>query len=215
VALPLRYRLPNPPPIWEGRAAEATWIAERLADGPLVVVEGEGGIGKTALVLHVLGSMMERDAPALHVDIRPGDQPEDVRIEVARALAASGAAAGVDPASLASEPEALGAIVVDLADAGRFHVVVDDLHNASEESVRDLVDHVERYARAARWVLVTRELPDHVAPAARRLTVGPMPEDDLLRLARAVDAGLDPKAEAAAVRVARAVSGSTSSTTPE
>src|SRR6188768_3582037 len=52
--LPLRYRLPNPPPVFVGRRREVLELAKRIERAPVSVVRGLGGIGKTALVLATL-----------------------------------------------------------------------------------------------------------------------------------------------------------------
>src|SRR5690242_11780804 len=97
----LRYRVPNPPPAFIGRAAELAWIEARLADGPLVVIAGPSGLGKTALALRALHCASER---AVFVAIRPGDPAESVLRHLLWGL---GELAGrsVDAVPLAQIPE--------------------------------------------------------------------------------------------------------------
>ena len=206
--LPLRYRLPNPPPVYEGRSAEERWLRERLGKGPLAVVLGAGGIGKTSLVLHALSGSGDGTDPAagtrtLYVDVRPADPPEDVRLEVARALVAGQAVESIEWSSLSADPEALGAVIVDLADTGRWLVVLDDVQNAAPESVRELVGQIDRYARASRFVLIARELPKALELGDRLLSLGAMREGDLTRLARACAPERDAGAIDEATRLAR------------
>jgi hypothetical protein len=46
---PLSRRLRNPPPTFLGREADIALVHEAMRRGPLVVVWGPGGMGKTAL----------------------------------------------------------------------------------------------------------------------------------------------------------------------
>ena len=206
--LPLRYRLPNPPPVYEGRSADARWLRERLDKGPLAVVLGAGGIGKTSLVLHALSARpsaetADGDARTLYVDVRPADPPEDVRLEVARALVAGQAVESIEWSSLTADPEALGAVIVDLAETGRWLVVLDDVQNADPRSVRELVGQIDRYARSSRFVLIARALPEGLDLGDRVLSLGAMREGDLERLARACAPDREPAEIEEAARVAR------------
>ena len=108
VSIPLRYRLPNPPPLFVGRAEESERLRALIARAPVSVVRGLGGLGKTALVLHALHHGFPHEAPrALFIGLRPAEPPGDVQIEIMRALAAASGLDRVDWSGLLDEPEAL------------------------------------------------------------------------------------------------------------
>ena len=197
-ALPLRYRVPNPPPVFAGREFETNWIRARLATEAFCVVCGPGGIGKTSLVLHAVQGVISADAPrAIYIDLRPSNPPDDVRLEIARALMAAQGMV-VDWANLAAERDALNAVVVDIAENDGWWVIVDDLQNADPESIRGLLEHLHRYARRSRWILSTRVEPPAVV-GGRLLSLGAMPTQDLVQLARICGAdGDDREIEGAA-----------------
>lgn len=71
--LPLRLRLPNPPPVFVGRDAELSWLQQALSRAPVALLSGPGGIGKTALALQALHSLPSiHPRRVLYVLLRPG-----------------------------------------------------------------------------------------------------------------------------------------------
>src|SRR5688572_23828044 len=85
---PLQHRLPNPPPLFVGRAQDSAELTELIARAPVAVVCGVGGVGKTSLVLATL----RRRSPAqvertVMVGLRPADAPWQIQLELVRALA--------------------------------------------------------------------------------------------------------------------------------
>ncbi|HJL35693.1 MAG TPA: hypothetical protein RMG95_08445, partial [Polyangiaceae bacterium LLY-WYZ-15_(1-7)] len=75
-SVPLRYRLPNPPPLYAGREEDEAWLRQGLASRALSALVGEAGIGKSALVARAL----REHAPVLHVDVPRHEPPEDLRV---------------------------------------------------------------------------------------------------------------------------------------
>ncbi|MEV4754256.1 helix-turn-helix domain-containing protein [Micromonospora sp. NPDC049559] len=71
-APPVPYQLPPAPPLLVGREAEIERLAGAVAtDGAVCVVEGAGGVGKSALALHVAHRIAGRyRGGCLYVDLR-------------------------------------------------------------------------------------------------------------------------------------------------
>lgn len=184
-AIPLRYRVPNAPLPYEGRAEEERWLVDGLSTGTYCVVVGPGGMGKTSLVLHTVQHYLSEGANAMYVDVRPSETAEDIRVELARALLAVHPMEGVDWANMVGDSDALGAVVIDLAETGGWTVILDDAQNAKKGSVAAFIQQLEKYARRSRWVIATREVPEGLPLEDRVRVLQAMPTEDLLRLAQA------------------------------
>src|SRR5262245_51822200 len=84
----LRQRLRNPPPHFVARQGEETALIEALGRGPVTAVWGLGGIGKTALVLHVLHDAFRQQVPrTLMMGVRPHVTGAELMSELARVVA--------------------------------------------------------------------------------------------------------------------------------
>lgn len=201
--VPLRFRLPNPPPQFVGRAAELAWLHDALERSPVAVVCGPSGIGKTALVLAALHRFTADAVPrTLFLSIRPGDLAAQLRLELVRALLKmTGQRRELD----ASEPEALVEAAIDLAETHALHVVLDDAHHAEAEEMNELLVQLATYARRSRFIATQRHPPSPPNLRAVSLTLAAMPKPELESLALA----LSPKRGAAEVQqLASAASGS-------
>lgn len=185
--LPISLRLPNPPPVYVGRVAEQRWLREALLRAPVTLLWGEGGLGKSALVRHVLhASFRDETSRTLFVSLRDCETDEHVAVHVMRVIVAAQQHASVDWTELLASPTALCSHVLDLAEASRIWVVLDDLHHATPDSVRDLLIHLAKYARHSRWISTTRQ-PPPAELLGQSLALRGMNERDLRRLARVVD----------------------------
>ena len=190
---PLRTRLRNPPPIFVGRRDEAKRLAEAIARAPATIVWGLGGIGKTALALHVLhASFPERVERTICVGVRPGDRSEELLVSVVSAIEAArdGRAGGSWSGALADR-DALVATAIDLADEADVWVLIDDLHHADPEVAAALLHGVAVYARRARFVATSRVDPAIAELREQTLALGAMPAIDLESLARALSPSAD------------------------
>ncbi len=173
--VPLRFRLPNPPAVFVGREDAARRLEALLARERGAVVYGEGGIGKSALVQHVLAP----DASTtLYVAFGPA--PSDpLRCVEEALLALMGLTVGEVPRG--GDGDERVARVIDWADGlarerERLFVVLDD----APSTLESLVVEVRRCARHARWVLVTRASRE--LPPEARLSLGPMAPAELASL---------------------------------
>jgi hypothetical protein len=153
--IPAAHRLPNPPPIFVGRAQEADRLRRILERGPVGVLAGPRGAGKTALVSTVLCS---------RPDIWYLACPRDVGLNwVVETLCR------VMGMSESTTDETL-----DAADAAGRVWVVDDAERLGADAVTQMLDYLARYARQSTWVLVCTDPPVVPAIAEQILTLGPL-----------------------------------------
>lgn len=104
---PVPYQLPPAPPLMLGRSAEIDrLLASTAADAAVCLVEGAGGVGKSALALHVAHRIVGRyDGGCLYTDLRGATagiapaEPADVLGRFLRALGAPTVPASLDEAS--------------------------------------------------------------------------------------------------------------------
>lgn len=196
----LPQKLPNPPPTFVGRTREIAWLRRAIARAPVTVIAGEGGLGKSALALFVLHARFpERAGSVLALSLRDLDPHEPVALGFLRALVRAGSVTDFQWAELLASPEALGNAAVELAEAQRRWILLEDLHHGDPAQVDALVGHAARYARESRFVITTRRVPDDEALLGQVLHLGAMSERDLARLARAIDPAADREAIRAAV----------------
>ncbi|MEQ9699622.1 MAG: hypothetical protein RLO54_17430, partial [Sandaracinaceae bacterium] len=86
---PRRWRLPHPPPRFTGRAEERAWLEAALDRGPVTVLAGPAGIGKTALAT-VVAAERGGVASCLVVSAAARGAAETTSLEVVQALASLG-----------------------------------------------------------------------------------------------------------------------------
>jgi DNA-binding SARP family transcriptional activator len=190
-------QLPSDPADFVGRddlVAEARWLLSREPDraAPVVVVSGPGGIGKTALAVHVAHLVRDRYPDGqLYVDLRgTSGQPVETTEVLAQLLRAFG---------VAKVPETQAervALYRSLAAERQLLVVLDDA--GDEAQIRDLIP-----GNPACGVLVTARtrLPDiggaHHLPALEPLDAAASTELFLRVVSRS---GVDRRAEPDATR---------------
>lgn len=181
--LPLLLRLPNPPALFVGRASQVRALESALLRGAVAVVQGEAGIGKSALVAATLHARFpDRVSRTVRVSLRDCDEP--AALPVARALARLGAASLDLGAALADEA-ALAALALDLAEAADAWVFLDDAESAPAQQVEPLLRCFAAYARRARLVCATRAALADPDLVAQTVVVGPLSARDLEKLGRA------------------------------
>lgn len=196
---PLRYRFPNPPVAFVGRERDAARLAASVDRGPLTLVSGAGGIGKSALVAHALADRSER---GVWIVVRPDDPLDQLRLELARVLAGIAEPAVRFEGTL-DDPDLLATLALEHAEQAALTVVVDDLHRLSPEPLVEWLGLLADYARHSRWIGIARTLPALPGLAEQTLSLGPLEQDALHALARACA----PEAEEARIRAAVASSG--------
>ena len=185
-AIPLRFRVPNPPAVFVGRDREVEWLAEAVKRGPVTVVVGPGGLGKTAIVLAALHKKhKKRLDKTLFVSLGPTITGAEIGHEILRALADAQKLEGIDWASLSGDPDAVVEALLDLAESASWWIVLDDVHHGDPEEARRLLSQLSRYARNSKWIATSRMDP-RLEDSSQVLTLGGMSADDLGSLARAL-----------------------------
>ncbi|HEY1960016.1 MAG TPA: AAA family ATPase [Polyangiaceae bacterium] len=194
--VPLVWRVPNAPATFVGRREELRAVARAHRRGPVVVLCGAGGLGKTALASAAVRELFaDRAARAVMVGARAGEPFRQAMADVLRALG---------HAPLRSDADDLTSVAIDLAEARRAIVVIDDVHHALAEATEALVT-IARYARRAVWIATSRVAPEHDELAGQIVRLEPLGQKHLAKLARIVD----PKMRATdATRIAREAAGS-------
>ncbi len=204
--LPLRLRVPNAPPGFVGRSSERSWMKTAIERAPVTLVVGDGGMGKSALVLRALHEhFAERVDSALFVAFGAADASAPPDETVLRALAQAEHVGHVDWLDLRRDPESVLGLAIDLAERGERFVVLDDAHVVDERALGDLVDRLARYARKSRWIVTTRRAPVASAFAleGQRLDLGPLPSADLEQLAGLFDPRLASEARRELAKASR------------
>lgn len=186
--VPLEHRLPNPSPLFVGREDEIAWLRSALERGPVAVVRGPGGIGKTELVLATMAEAYpgQRDR-TLYVPIPAGEAPDQVRITIAHLLATvAGEQDVVDIAGLRGDPDELTALAIDLAETGPFWVVIDDLQHTDPSEMGEMLLRLSSYARESRWIVTTRAQDELPRLEGQILDIDRMGVTSLAEIARAL-----------------------------
>jgi tetratricopeptide (TPR) repeat protein len=197
---PVPYQLPPAPPLMVGRSTEiGRLLASTEADAAVCLVEGAGGVGKSALALHVAHRIVGGYAGGcLYADLRGGTdgiaaaEPADVLGRFLRAL-------GV-PAVPASLDEASALLRTWTAERGVL-VVLDNAASAAQ--VRPLLASGPGCTTiiTSRWML-----PDLDTTA--RIRLDPLPDDAALALLTGLTGAQRVRAEpAAAATVVRRCGG--------
>lgn len=130
-------QLPGDVTDFTGRGGELARIREVVGDGTgqIVVVAGQGGVGKTALALHVAHQLRGSFGDGqLYADLRGS---EDQPVDPARVLAAFLHALGVVTSSLPDELEERAALFRSLVAERKLLVLLDNA--ADEAQVRPLL----------------------------------------------------------------------------
>ncbi len=182
-ALPLRYRLPNPPPLFVGREQESQALMTALHRSPVVGVCGPGGVGKTALALSLLPRLPEfRPDRALLIELRPGQPVEDVRLQIIRVLARVNGIEQVDWTGTLRDEDSIGGTLIDLAESDGWWIVLDDLHHIDPQAATALLFLLSRYARRSRWIVTSRRIPPVTELSPQIVSLTGLPDEDLQRL---------------------------------
>ena len=134
-----------------GRTSELASLEALLDEGKrLITLIGPPGIGKTRLAIQAVRRRLQAGADVVFCDLRTAGSPEDLCMELGRALGASGDRS----CRLASSVEGLGRL---LAARGPCLVVLDNFEPLAETAA-SLVDHWVREAPEVRFVVTSRRV---------------------------------------------------------
>ncbi len=175
----LRWRVPNPPPTFVGRDRELAALDEALRRGPVALLSGPGGIGKSALVRRWVRAAP--DGPllkAIAVELRPEDPLDQAIADLHDALT---------PRDVVGEPWER---VLLAAEATSAVLIVEDLHYADERELADWLEALAAYAVSSRWILTARRFPVVPTLAEQTIALDVLSADDAADLARRLRPGL-------------------------
>jgi hypothetical protein len=188
IAVPLRLRPANPPEPFVGRAAERARLKKALARGPVAVVWGFSGTGKSSLVRAVLA---EDDDAAGRWLVVPNARGQCPVVQLLQALARIpgvrlDVGAPVDDDANADGPidddGRADAALTALEDHG-LRVFFDDVERLDDAPrLVALLALARRFARHTRVVVVCREDPRDPALLPQTIALGPLPDDDIVTL---------------------------------
>jgi tetratricopeptide (TPR) repeat protein len=197
--------------VFVGRSREADALDAALRRGPLACVWGVGGLGKSALVLHVLHERFPAQVPrTIVVRLTRTETIDQALVTVATALAAIEGVTGIDWRSLLADRDALVATAIDLAegpgaprgrgrDAPAYWVIFEDVHHAAPARAAEVLAQLAQYGRRSRWLAVSRTnaLPNEAMGQA--VALGAMDASELRDIGqRWGSSGIDERAIAAA-----------------
>lgn len=183
INLAWRYRLPNPPPLLVGRKEAVKSFAASIARGPLAVISGDAGVGKTAVALQALFPHVDAAHPTViylpllnHV----GSPSRHIARNVADALQVKDIAWH----EVGERSQALIALAVDLADASGVWVFLDSMDVVSADETDDILLHLRTYSRRARWIVATRRTTWNWQEALHCIHLQPMASANMSQLAQ-------------------------------
>lgn len=178
---PLRFRLPNPPPVFVGRVSERRRLDEQLAQTPLSLVVGAGGIGKSAFVRTVSWAWRERTGlPVIQVHLRPGDPFVAMLAGIGEGLQLPDRMAW-----FRGGLEAVMAGVLAAAERQKALVVIEDIHHVEPERLDSWFMMLQSHGRQSRWLMTSRPLPTETYGSADPLNLGPLKQAEGLALVQA------------------------------
>lgn len=169
--IPLRNRLPNPPPGGpddeSGRLGDLEDRIERALDrGPVVVIHGAGS-GPTTLAVRTLHARFPgRVERSVFVDVSALDD-ETAAEELVRVLARS---VGATLGGATPDYDELVATAIDLAEQADFQMVV------KVDAAASFVELLARYARRSRWLIATDRPLDDAFLDGQQVALGPVGE---------------------------------------
>lgn len=191
VSVPLVLRPANPPVPFVGRAAERARLAQSLQRGPVSLVWGFSGVGKSALVAQALSEQA------------PASGSRCVVVEAAAGVSVVGALVqrlrAIPGVTVDDDgPE----VVVEVLERHALWVVIEDIERVdASPALLSLLALAARFCRGARLICVCREDPRLPALLAQTVAVSPMPVADLAVLLHEVQPELgDAEARGMALR---------------
>lgn len=192
VEVPLLLQPANPPLPFVGRTAEGARLTAAIGRGPVVIVCGFSGVGKSGLLASVLAtSFPAARAHALVVDAKENvDVVGSVLRRLEQLLGARfpKALATADRSGQASGDARL---LVDAIEEGALWLIVENLERIDDISgLREVVSFAERFCRRARLLCVCREDPRIPSLVPQTIAVDPMSTLELRALLESVQPGL-------------------------
>ncbi len=179
--VPLRFRVPNPPPVFVGRDHAVDDALAKLERSPVLLIAGPAGSGKSAFARAVVRRSSAYAPGALTIAARPGADPVQLLHELHRALEPT--------AVFDAELDALEQLL-DLTDRQARMVLIEDIHHTDAPTVMRWLSLVAAYGRQCRWLATTRDA-EGFEPSEQLITLEPLTERAATELVRECAARLD------------------------
>lgn len=198
--VPLHYRVPNPPALFTGREEEHAWLVASLERGPVSVISGPGGVGKTALVRYTLHKRFPRKlGQVINIEVPPMEPLAQVRLQVLRALAEASGETAIDWSGLQGSSAISFDMMLKLSESGSFWILFDDLYQDDIEEADKLLQQLASYATRSRWIVTSRRTPTLHHLAGQVWTLAGLGEVALYDLAHSWSPGIEEVAARSAV----------------
>ena len=184
---PLKYRVPNPPPLFVGREDGLQRLEAALERAPLALVCGPAGIGKSALVAQwVHTAAPTRGDRVIYLRQLPGQPNTQLVYSLLRTLRQ--AEAVEDRETLIADLDVAFEEILSLAEAGAWWVVLDDVRQDQDEGGQ-LLTTLSTYASQSRWIAISESPPPgHANLAGQVVQLGGLSDAMLMKVAK----GLSP-----------------------
>ena len=172
--LPALWRVPNPPRPFVGRGPCVEKVVAALEVGPLVLITGEAGVGKSALALHAVAAASDKLGliPARRARVQGGAWVVEPLEQQLRRLLAWGELVAPDWRVLDADPGAAWDALVELAERGGWCVLIDDADAFATHELEQLVHAVVRWCSRSRWLITQRAVGAAMAGLAPVVRVG-------------------------------------------
>ena len=200
-AIPLQWRLTNPPAIFVGRDAEIAQLTRAIREAPASVVVGPGGSGKSALVLRTLFNVFpDRVSSTIRVGMNMGDSLAQLWYEVVRAASAAAGRGPIAWAQVGKTAQMLCTEALDIVEAHDLWVVLDDLHLGDPQAVDTFIRLLQAYGRRSRWIVTMRRPISLVETPQQVLALDALSTETLDELAQRCAPELPPQERRQAVQ---------------
>ncbi|MBI3073527.1 MAG: hypothetical protein HYY84_15555 [Deltaproteobacteria bacterium] len=198
--IPLKLRLPNEPAVFVGREGETKCLVNAICRAPVAIIWGLGGLGKTSLAVHTIhAAFKDRVGSTVMVSLGASGSPEQVPLDIARALVSAAGLATRDWSRLTGDRDGLLELAIDVAESAGLWVILDDLHLAGPEQMPFIVSHIAKFARDARWIVTSRSDPALADIAEQTLQLGALDAEAVKALVRSLAPSLSDDEVARAV----------------
>lgn len=191
-----------------GRERALGALVEALGRGPLAVLVGGGGMGKSGLARVVAHQLEAQDgSPSIQVQLRPDDGIAAMLTGIVRALGSEsvdgeGAGAGKVAPDASEGLESLMEEALSAAESRKAVVIMEDLHHVADGVISAWLELVSSYARDSRWIATTRNGAVHAGLREQIVELGPLDADAITRLVEKCAPDSEQDARQALVRMA-------------
>lgn len=182
--LPIGHRLPNPPALFLGRGNEISTAMRVLDNSRVLAITGDPGIGKTAFALKVIEAFRPQWGDgSWGTIVNLNSQPRGRMIPELLELLGRAQAVPPDWRVVGTDRQMALATLIDIADLGRWIVLLDDADLADPVELAELLVSVRDYSRSSRWLLTSRKMVSSLIGEVPRIQLSELPAPEMLEMA--------------------------------